>query len=465
MPHALTSRRRYFACALPGCTLIVMGCGGSDSDTVSQGELTFEPDRPMLTTLDPPPPYTGDNAFVLEAASRLRTGLDLQRGVLVRTCGPTGGVCHNQKEYPDLHTPSNFLNTVGSRCNIQPATVEGVFDGCEPVGDRFQLDSDSRNIEIGYVDYIVGDFPNTDDDNVRLGESTPGLHIYLHDAVEIGDQNQRYGDGLFIRTFVNATGEVDELNFASYNANWHLLDSGRHLLAEVQEYQAERVSELLSVGILQGDMNRNGLYGAREEAPLNLLEPGQPERSYLVGRLRGILGDRPIPGTRMPLANEPLSIADFLGLYCFIEGLPTDPAAIASYDLSQAIDYQGCSYSSDPEGLNLLGNGVTWLGRVKPLLESNCGGCHGGAAPQGALDMLSAGAYDRLIASSAQRPELRLIEPGDPTESYLWLKVTADPTILGLPMPIDPLAGTRQLSPAALADIRTWIEAGAKQEE
>jgi len=207
------------------------------------------------------------------------------------------------------------------------------------------------------------------------------------------------------------------------------------------------------------------VYGAREQAPLSLLEPGQPEQSYLVGRLRGILGTREIPGTRMPLANEPLSIADILGLYCFIEGLPTDDAAIASFDLSAPIDYASCSYSADPEGLNLLGNGVTWLGRVQPLLESNCGGCHGGEAPQGNLDLLSDGAYDRLLEPSLQRTELNLIEPSDPASSYLWLKINADPSILGLPMPIDPLAGTRQLSPAALADIQTWIEAGALQEE
>jgi hypothetical protein len=284
----------------------------------------------------------------------------------------------------------------------------------------------------------------------------------LHDALD-SERGQRYGEGRFTRSFVNASNEVQELTFANYTSGWWILDDGKHLMAEVQEYQVDQVNNLLSVGLQQGDRNRNAIYGARTAAPLRLLEPGNPERSYLVGRLRGVLGGEPIPGTRMPLANEPLSIPDMLALVCFIEGLPVG-TDIGSINLATPIDYENCSYAANPEGLNLLGEGVTWFGRIQPLLETNCGGCHGGPAPQGALDLLADGVYERLLMPSVQRPELNLIQPGELTQSYFWLKLSADPSILGAPMPIDPTGGVRMLSAATLTDIQTWIEAGALEE-
>jgi hypothetical protein len=137
-------------------------------------------------------------------------------------------------------------------------------------------------------------------------------------------------------------------------------------------------------------------------------------------------------------------------------------------DLQSPIDYVNCPYAADPESLNLLGKGATWLGRVQPLLEANCGGCHGGTEPQADFDLASDGVYDRLLGPSTQKPGMNFIEPGDPSRSYLWLKlvaVTGDGTVDGFPMPIDPLAGTRRLSEGALADIETWITNGALQED
>jgi hypothetical protein len=78
-----------------------------------------------------------------------------------------------------------------------------------------------------------------------------------------------------------------------------------------------------------------------------------------------------VSGSRMPLANQPLSIAEMLALFCFVEGLPDDPGAV---NLATPIDYAGCSYSDDPESLNLLGSGVTWEQRIRHILELNCGG-------------------------------------------------------------------------------------------
>jgi hypothetical protein len=167
----------------------------------------------------------------------------------------------------------------------------------------------------------------------------------------------------------------------------------------------------------------------------------------------------------MPLANDPLSIADMLALYCFVYGLPQNLDGVL--DLESPIDYANCPYAADPESLNLLGKGATWLGRVQPLLEANCGGCHGGTEPQADFDVVSDGVYERLLQPSTQT-SMPFITPFDPTQSYLWLKlvaVTGDGTVDGFPMPIDPLEGTRKLSEGALADIETWILNGALAED
>src|SRR5690606_23263998 len=160
--------------------------------------------------------------------------------------------------------------------------------------------------------------------------------------------------------------------------------------------------------------------------------------------------------TRMPVTNEPLTIEDMVALFCFVEGIPT--ALEHELDLGAPINYADCHAAEDPEGLNLLGNGASWLGRVQPRLEANCGGCHGGDEPQGGFDVLSEGLDDRLFRNSLQQTELPFGAPGAPEQSHLWLKLPSAEGILGPGMPIQPLQGARMLPEGALADIRTWIE-------
>jgi hypothetical protein len=228
----------------------------------------------------------------------------------------------------------------------------------------------------------------------------------------------------------------------------------------VGEYQRDNVESLVASGIVQGDQNRNGVYGARTGTTVPLIKPGKPEESYLVARLRGSMADQKVPGTRMPLANQPPSVQDMLALMCFIEGL--DPAA-TQWNLESAIDYTKCSYSADPAALNLAGAGATWSGRVLPILQSNCGGCHGGSSPQAGLDLLGSAhdVYLRLMKPSSQKPDIALIKPGDPTRSYLWQKLSGDGSISGSRMPINPLNGNAALPDDQLNDIQTWISYAA----
>jgi hypothetical protein len=431
---------------------LLVGCQPA-TPTGDEGTIPFEPQRPPLHSGKDVAPYTGSDALVLEAQGTYRNGLDFQRKFIMRTCGPTNGVCHNQKEYPDMHTPAAFAATLGAPCNVQPGSWNAVFDRCEQLGDRFRfVDNAFRELEIGWIDYIPGSpegSPTRD---------SPGLHIQLQAPLPLSEARLQ-DTGVFIRTFINA-GNVEDLVFTSFTTRWTVIDD-KHLLGEVAPGQIEAVEQLLKVGIVQGDHNRNGVFGKRAGRTVSMLNPGKPEESYLVARIRGHMQGEAIPGSRMPLANQPPSVPDMLALMCFIQG--ANPSE-AGWNLDWPIDYANCSYSADPRSLNLLGQGLTWRGRVLPILQANCGGCHGGTNPQAGFNVQDANLYQRLFMASAQKPTLNLVQAGDLSKSYLWHKLDGASTISGSRMPIDPNGGSGQLSASELEDISNWILFGAPQD-
>jgi hypothetical protein len=439
--------------------LMVASCGQSADEYGPRGTIEFQTERPQLMEAEAPPPYTGSDPYVLEALELHPTGSRLHKNVIIRTCGPTAGVCHNQKEYPGLNTQSKFLDAIDAPCNVQPGDWAAVYDGCEQQGARIRLNG-STQVEIGWVELIPGS-EDLGGDN-RPGMDSPGLHINLQAPIDIGGDGHSWGTAEFVSNEI-VDGKVKEVATDHYDTEWFMLEGGTHLVGEVREWQVDRVTALVGAGIAQGDMNRNGIFGAREAAPLNMLKAGDPEASYMIGRLRGELKGERIPGTRMPLANEPLTIADMLALFCLVESIPVERTGL--YDLETPINYEECSWAEDPEGLNLLGQGATWLGRVQPLLVANCAGCHNAEEPQSGFDVESEGLYERLLASSTQVPDMPYVTPGDPTQSYLWVKLTGAEGLLGLEMPLDATNMPRRLEDGALGDIETWINNGALAEE
>jgi len=432
-----------------------------ESIDYNDGRIDFEPDRPEVPDNEQITPYEGDDETVLEAQRRFPTGLDLHQKVIWRTCTPNGGVCHNAKEYPDLRTPANLASAFESPCNVQPGEPTSVFDGCELNGDRLRFSGgfdDADPVEIAYIEQIPGEPDDFNEDDVPL--DLPGLHVHVVTPLQ-SERGRAWGRARFVRTFVNA-GEVEELVYASFETQWFVLEGGTHLYGVVREYQFDDVEELLNVGIQEADANRNGIAGATMNLGVSMLVPGRPEDSYLIARIRGEMHDDPIPGSRMPLANPPLTIAEMLGLYCLVEGWPDE--ADQNY-LSSPIDYRNCSYSDDPEALNLLGNGVTWEARVRPILEANCGGCHSEVEQQGDLVLVGEGVYARLLEASNQVPEFALIEPGDAEASYLYQKLVGADGIVGNVMPYNPLTGEGRLTEAELGDILTWISNGAVEDQ
>jgi len=440
---------------------VLSGCGYSKDYEGPVGEIPFEPQRPNPGDPRVVTPYTGADPLVMDAQTRLPTGIDLQRKVILRTCGPTNGVCHNQKEYPDLHTAGTFTDSINAPCNLQPGTYESVYDRCERLGDRFTLaEHKFKEIELGWFEVVVGAYVEYKDTDVPPVDAA-GVHLHLREPVPLEKGRAHWGTGTFLRNFVNAQGNVETLSFFSYNTRWWVLGDGKHLFGEVRDYQRDSVESLQTSGITQGDQNRNGVFGARQGISTPLINPGKPEESYLVARLRGHMQGERVPGSRMPLANVPLSVPDMLALMCWIEGLD---ASAKEWNLSSAINYSSCSYIANPQALNLVGAGVTWADRVKPILQSNCGGCHGGTDPQMGLDVTATDAWARLRAFSQQNPTLKLVDPGRPEKSYLWLKLVGDGSISGARMPVDPLTGARTLPADQLDSIQTWILAGALEE-
>lgn len=431
------------------------GCGPDFSEGSLGTDIDFEPDRPEILEDRDVDPYSGGDPYVIEAQQRFRNGLDIQSKIIWRTCTPNDGVCHNKKEYPDLHTPANLLAAINAPCNVQPGQESSVFDRCERPGDRFTLESgefDGR-VEIGWIKSIEGVTPDFEE-GTGPDENTPGLHVMLRDNAPTESASIN-STARFVRTF-----EGQEIVFARFRTNWTFI-SEKHVFGRVGTNQTDDVQQLLSVGIVQGDMNRNGTFGATATDTVHMIAPGNPEESYLIARIRGEMQGERVPGSRMPLANQPLDISEMLGLFCWVEGIPQGE----ELSLDWPIDYNACSYAADPEGLNLLGEGVTWETRISKILEANCGGCHGGAEPDAGFNVLDEGVYDRLLAPSTQNPDLALIQPGAPEESYLWLKLINDEAITGLPMPYNPLTGEGSLTEAELGDIQTWIINGAVENE
>ena len=101
---------------------------------------------------------------------------------------------------------------------------------------------------------------------------------------------------------------------------------------------------------------------------------------------------------------------------------------------------------------------------VQKIFHRSCGvvGCHQGRFPKMALNLETPeGTAGTIGASSTERPELKLVEPGDPEKSYILLKIRGDRSVSGSRMP----KSRDPLRPEEIQAVRDWITALKKGEQ
>lgn len=396
------------------------GSGGEDEPTEG------EPDEP------------GDEGpnFVDEAKKEFPTYLDLHEKVITRTCTPNENVCHNNKEYPDLRTPQAMLGMLGSPCNLDVEDPLNTFNGCEPEGDvlRFTTGSNAGwETQIAYVLF------ETD----PMDGSVAAAEVHLADALPAGMVDPLVPESVdVLRTTDDGMLTVGQmLDVVSYTAGTHAIRIENYALV------SDPVRTLLEVGLRVADPNRDGIFGAQGET-MHELTPGDPWGSYLLQRLQGN-----VPGSPMPLANQPLSAAEMVALACWVEGAD-QPGGDSPYAV---IDYDGCQYAvevSEPDP----DSGATFSGDVQPIFDARCAipACHGSSDPQAGLDLTRDVSYDSLIEGmSTQNPDIPLVTPVNPQNSYLMTKLLGD-GFSGQRMPVG-----QPLSDAEIDVVRRWINFGA----
>jgi hypothetical protein len=128
----------------------------------------------------------------------------------------------------------------------------------------------------------------------------------------------------------------------------------------------------------------------------------------------------------------------------------------------------GCAGNGDglnQNGMPIMG-GSPGTGPITPDLQSIednvftpiCSKCHiGASAPEG-LQLDSAHAYNALVGvPSVEEPNFQRVDPGNPDQSYMVLKIEGAPGIEGGQMPL----GETPLPQATIDAIRQWITNGA----
>lgn len=126
-------------------------------------------------------------------------------------------------------------------------------------------------------------------------------------------------------------------------------------------------------------------------------------------------------------------------------------------------DGAGEPLAADTSGAFEITGAASFAADVLPALAGCVGtSCHDGVGPAGGLSLLPDVAYGNLVAQASQDcgTAVRLVEPGQPDDSYLVWKLEGtdlDACYSGTRMP----RGQNPLSVTQMHAIRSWIAAGA----
>jgi len=104
---------------------------------------------------------------------------------------------------------------------------------------------------------------------------------------------------------------------------------------------------------------------------------------------------------------------------------------------------------------------ISFEADVLPILNMHCVMCHLPGAEQAEL-VLYPDAWSQLVGIPSSQSVLSRIEPGNPSKSYMYLKLTGAQDTeggRGLQMPFQ----QAPLAPTQIEAIRLWIEQGAER--
>ena len=412
---------------------LAAACGGSKTTTPLDHDAEARQLYPDLAAL-----YGGDQG-------------------IYRGCGPTGGVCHNSREFPNLATVGSIVDNIGQEYNRARDRADTVHDLCERTGDRLQIGGEA--IEIAWLEPDAAADPVSPRTwRVALREPAAGPPR--------GDELAFVRDDLPLYYF--GYGMVDAVVDAEDPRMVELTLPPSPPVVDPEDpdlgtYLAQILTGAGHPGdpasIQLGDANRNGVFGG--ELGGRIIRPGDPARSYLLHRLTD-----PEAGPLMPRANCCFwSKAALRALWCWVEGLDEDGG-----DALEPIDYDRCGPGPDiallypepgpecetsglcPVEVDETG-GAGFSGLYAEVIVPRCSGgaCH---------DQTPAGGVDFATEESAFDSLSQRVVPGDPEASLLYQRLSPD--LCQSPCETMPL-GRDPLPPDELDRVRMWIELGAQR--
>lgn len=446
-------------------TLAAVIAGCSSSRTAAQHPMPRSPSEP-----------SADRSFALSGPAFALGGAPsesypdlatLYAKSIYRTCAANGGVCHNDKEYPNLSTLGAVTQAINQPCNVTREDPREIHDLCERRGDAIFLNGET--LEIASV-VMPKKKPVTtfDEDNPN-----PKVKLVLRSAP---NKRKMPKATHLLRPQPKGLpldlGEVDLLS-ASFTTKGSFVElrpryEGDALKVIVPGFEyAEWGGATDPQSLHLGDPNHNGVFGG--DLGGGLIVPGRPDRSYILTRLTD-----PSAGPLMPRANCcAWSKASLRALYCWIAGLepngdnalapinyascPSGPVEDVAYpEPGPSCETSGMcpvmprsSSTSGPSGERPLGD---WSLVWKKVLQPRCAGCHGDAN-RAELDLKNEALAFRAVTNH--------VVPKQPDKSELYIRVSPDlckaPSCTLMPMKGPPL------DPDARTLIRRWIERGARR--
>jgi hypothetical protein len=108
------------------------------------------------------------------------------------------------------------------------------------------------------------------------------------------------------------------------------------------------------------------------------------------------------------------------------------------------------------------GNAPTLTSLKASIFTPQCAlpGCHAVPFPEQGMDLSAGNVYAYTVGvNSVELSPYKRIDPGNAADSYLYMKIAGDPRIIGDRMPFGGM-----LTAVEIDAVRTWIEAGAKND-